>query len=148
MCRYTYTFIISIHPFTFRPAGQSSGTGRAGGCKTVIGPGCCSFGTSAGFCLSFLREGMGIGCLSHLSYPQSRYLSPYIAGCATALWLGSGCGAGRDFTRVERDRQAPLHVFTFLLLPHARSVRAQIHGEKGGGDSKPIPSPNTTNGLL
>lgn len=84
-------FIISNHLFTFRSAGQSSGTGRGGGCKIVIGPGCCSFGTSARFCLSFLLEGMEIGCLSLLSYRQSRHLPPYIAGCATALWLGSGC---------------------------------------------------------
>lgn len=52
--------IISNHPFTFRSAGQSSGTGRGGGCKIVIGPGCHSFGTSAIFCLSFLLEGMEI----------------------------------------------------------------------------------------
>lgn len=97
-------FIILNHSFTFRSARQSSATGRGGGCKIVIGPDCRIFGTS-GFCLSFLLEGMGIGCLRHLSYPQSRHLPPDTAGCATALWLGSGCGAGRDFTRLERDRQ-------------------------------------------
>lgn len=91
-CIDTHTqFVISNHLFTFRSAGQSSGTSRGGGCKIVIGPGCCSFGTSARFCLSFLLGGMEIRCLSPLSYPLSRHLPPYIAGCATALWLGSGC---------------------------------------------------------
>lgn len=144
-------FIISNHPFTFRSAGQSWGTGRGGGCKIVIGPGLHSFGTNAIFCLSFLLEGMGIGCLSHLSYPQSRHLSPCITGCATTLCLGSGCGAGGDFTSMDRQTSASRGHRPCLYLPPPSPYlceRAQIHGQKGGGDSTPIPPPNTTKNLL
>lgn len=113
----------------------------------MIGPGLRSFGTNAIFCLSFLLEGMGIGCLSHLSYPQSRHLSPCITGCATTLCLGSGCGAGGDFTSMDRQTSTSRGHRPCLYLPPPSPYlceRAQIHGQKGGGDSTPIPPPNTT----
>lgn len=112
----------------------------------MIGTGGRSFGSFACFCLSFLLEGMGTGCPSHPSYGQSGHLClpAQLDPPLPRRWAPAVVPRGGDFSRVEREGRARLYLHP---LPHAVCARAQIHGEKGGGGSRPALSPSTTQSL-